>query len=42
MIKLKYMPEITFVLDTGEEKAARIDELLRKVEAGKVEHVPEG
>ncbi len=41
-IKLKYMPEITFVLDTGEEKAARIDELLRKVEAGKVEHVPEG
>jgi ribosome-binding factor A len=31
-VKLKYMPDITFVLDTEQEKRARIDELLKKVE----------
>jgi ribosome-binding factor A len=30
-IKLRYMPEITFVLDTEQERLARIDEILRKV-----------
>jgi ribosome-binding factor A len=41
-IKLKYMPEITFVLDTGQEKLDRIDEILSHVKAGKVGNVPEG
>lgn len=36
-IKLKYMPEVTFILDTEQDRLARIDELLKKVE-----HVPEG
>ena len=29
-VRMKYMPEITFVYDTGQEKAARIDEILKK------------
>jgi ribosome-binding factor A len=40
-VKLKFMPDITFVLDTGQEKLERIDELLKKVEAKKVTDVPE-
>jgi ribosome-binding factor A len=28
---MKYMPEVTFVYDTDQEKAARIDEILKKV-----------
>jgi ribosome-binding factor A len=28
---MKYMPEITFAYDTDQEKAARIDEILKKV-----------
>ncbi len=31
-VKLRYMPEITFVLDTEQDRMTRIDELLRKVE----------
>ena len=30
-IKLRYMPELTFALDTEQEKVNRIEELLRKV-----------
>ena len=30
-VRMKYMPEITFVYDTDQEKAARIDEILKKV-----------
>ena len=41
-IKLKYMPEITFVLDTGQEKLDRIDEILKQVKTGKAVNVPEG
>jgi ribosome-binding factor A len=41
-IKLRYMPDLTFVLDRGHERAERIDELLRKVEESeKVESVLE-
>jgi ribosome-binding factor A len=29
-VRMKYMPEITFVYDTEQEKAARIDEILKK------------
>ncbi len=36
-VKLKFMPEITFVLDTEQERMQRIDELLKKVS-----DVPEG
>lgn len=36
-IKLKYMPEITFVFDTEQDRMTRIDELLKKVG-----DVPEG
>lgn len=36
-IKLRYMPEVTFILDTEQDRMARIDELLKKVE-----DVPEG
>ena len=28
-VRMKYMPEITFVYDTDQEKAARIDEILK-------------
>ncbi len=40
-VKLKFMPEIAFVLDTGQEKQDRIEELLRKVEAERVTDVSE-
>lgn len=30
-VRMKYMPEITFVYDTDQEKAARIDAILKKV-----------
>ena len=30
-VRMKFMPEITFVYDTEQEKAARIDEILKKV-----------
>jgi ribosome-binding factor A len=40
-VKLRLMPDITFVLDTGQVKQDRVDELLRKVEAEKVNDVPE-
>jgi ribosome-binding factor A len=40
-VKLKFMPEITFVLDTGQVKEDRIDELFRKVDAEKVNDVSE-
>jgi ribosome-binding factor A len=30
-VKLKYMPDITFVLDTEQERFARIDQILKKV-----------
>lgn len=40
-VKLRFMPDIAFVLDTGQEKQDRIDELFRKVEAEKVIDVPE-
>ena len=30
-VRMKYMPEITFVYDTDQERAARIDEILKKV-----------
>jgi ribosome-binding factor A len=40
-VKLRLMPELTFVLDTGQEQVDKIDELLKKVDAEKVEHVPE-
>ncbi len=35
-VRMKYMPEITFVYDTEQERLARIDEILKKVS-----HVPE-
>jgi ribosome-binding factor A len=38
-VKLKFMPEITFVLDTGQEKLERIDEILKKVEVEKTKDV---
>ena len=38
-VKLKFMPEITFVLATGQEKLDRIDELLKKVETEKTKDV---
>jgi ribosome-binding factor A len=40
-IKLRTMPEITFVLDKGQDKIERIDEIFRKVEAEKTEDVHE-
>jgi ribosome-binding factor A len=40
-IKLRYMPELAFVLDTEQEKLARIDELLKHLGSEKVESVPE-
>ena len=40
-VKLKFMPEITFVLDTGQGKLDRIDELFKKVEAERRSDVPE-
>lgn len=30
-IRLKYVPDLTFVYDTDQERAARIDEILKKV-----------
>lgn len=30
-MRMKYMPEITFAYDTDQERAARIDEILKKV-----------
>lgn len=39
-VKLKYMPEITFVLDTGQAKLDRIDELLKKVDTERATNVP--
>jgi ribosome-binding factor A len=30
-VRMKYTPDITFVYDTDQEKAARIDEILKKV-----------
>lgn len=44
-VKLKYMPELSFVLDSGQEKLEKIEELLKKVGSettqGKVNDVPE-
>lgn len=44
-VKLKYMPELTFILDSGQQKLEKIEELLKKVESettqGKVNDVPE-
>jgi ribosome-binding factor A len=40
-VKLRFMPELTFVLDTGQETQDRIEELLKKVEAEKEDHVSE-
>jgi ribosome-binding factor A len=40
-VKLRLMPEITFVLDTGREKLDRIDELLKKVDTERADDVPE-
>ena len=40
-VKLKFMPDISFVLDTGQEKQDRIEELLKKVDAERVKDVPE-
>jgi ribosome-binding factor A len=34
-VKLKYMPEFTFILDTGQEKREKIEELLKKVASEK-------
>ena len=31
-IKLRIMPDLTFVLDTGQDRTERIDEILKKVE----------
>jgi ribosome-binding factor A len=36
-VKLKFMPEITFVLDKGQENLDRIDEILKKVEGEKAD-----
>jgi ribosome-binding factor A len=30
-IKLRYMPDVTFILDTEQDKRTKIDELLKKV-----------
>ena len=32
-IKLRYMPEVSFILDTDEERARRVDEILERVKA---------
>jgi len=40
-IKLRFMPEITFVLDKGQDDLERIDEILKKVEAESAENVRE-
>ncbi len=33
-VRMKYMPEITFIYDTEQEKAARIDAILKQVGSG--------
>jgi ribosome-binding factor A len=38
-VKLRFMPEITFVLDKGQDRIERIDEILRKVEVENTEDV---
>ena len=38
-VKLRYTPELTFALDTEQEKFDRIDALLQKVKSEKVEDV---
>jgi ribosome-binding factor A len=40
-VKLRFMPELTFVLDTGQNQQDRIEELLMKVESEKGNHVSE-
>ena len=40
-VKVKFMPEIVFELDTGQAKLDRIEELLKKVDAERATHVPE-
>ena len=40
-VKLRFIPELTFVFDTEQEKRARIDELLEKVKSERVGHVSE-
>ncbi len=44
-VKLKYMPELSFILDSGQQRLEKIEELLKKVESettqGKVNDVPE-
>lgn len=40
-IKLRLMPELTFVLDTGQERASRIEEILKKVDSEREEDVRE-
>ncbi len=40
-VKLRFIPELTFVFDTEQEKRARIEELLHKVKSEMVGDVPE-
>ena len=40
-VKLRFMPELSFIFDTEQEKRARIDELLEKVKSERVGHVSE-
>jgi ribosome-binding factor A len=40
-VKLRFMPELSFIFDTEQEKRARIDELLEKVKSERVGNVPE-
>ena len=39
-VKLRFMPELTFIFDTEQEKRARIDELLEKVKSERLGDVP--
>jgi len=40
-VKLRFMPELSFIFDTEQEKRARIDELLEKVKSEREGNVPE-
>ena len=40
VLNLRYTPELHFVRDTVEESAARVEELLSKIEAGKQDRPP--
>jgi len=39
-VKLRFMPELSFIFDTEQEKRARIDELLEKVKSERLGDVP--